>query len=110
MTDNNKGHVPAKIANAYAEIEELAGEKMELAERIVTLIGRMRKRLDIDLGRVGVLQGEPGVETQQHQQQPQQIEEVAAVEVAVVVPKSEFENNILWKVIDCTQNEERVQL
>ena len=103
MTDNNnnnKGHVPAKIASAYAEIEELAGEKMELAERIVTLIGRMRRRLDIDLGRVGVLQGEPGVETQQHhhlqQQQQQLIEEVVAVEVAVVVPKSEFEYNIYF--------------
>ena len=49
----------AKIDAAYAEIDKLAAEKLGLAERIVELITRARARLDHDVSRVLVLQGEP---------------------------------------------------
>ena len=49
----------AKIDAAYAEIDKLAAEKLGLAERVVELITRARARLDHDVSRVLVLQGEP---------------------------------------------------
>ena len=51
--------ISAKIEAAYAEIDKLAVEKLGLAERIVELITRARARLDHDVGKVLVLQGEP---------------------------------------------------
>lgn len=51
--------IPAKIDAAYVEIDKLAAEKLELAERVVELITRARARLDHDLSKVLVLQGEP---------------------------------------------------
>lgn len=50
--------LPAKIQASYAEIDRLAVEKLELAQRIVDLIARARARLDHDLSKVLVLQGE----------------------------------------------------
>lgn len=40
-------------------LSTIADEKIALAERIVELLSRKRSRLDYDLGRVLVLQGEP---------------------------------------------------
>ncbi|KAJ7456590.1 hypothetical protein FB451DRAFT_1276513 [Mycena latifolia] len=51
-------HLPAKIASAYAEINELSAEKCVLAQRMIDLISRTRARLDADLTKVRVLQGE----------------------------------------------------
>jgi hypothetical protein len=50
--------IPAKVAADYAAIDALAIEKTALAQRLVTLITRSRARLDHDLARVLVLQGE----------------------------------------------------
>lgn len=50
--------IPYKIQHSYAEIEKLSNEKMVLAERISTLIHRTCNRLDSDLNRVRVLQGD----------------------------------------------------
>jgi hypothetical protein len=51
--------LPAKIQTSYAEIDKLAVEKLELAQRIVELITRARARLDYDLSKVLILQGDP---------------------------------------------------
>ncbi|KAF8662716.1 hypothetical protein AX16_001158 [Volvariella volvacea WC 439] len=51
-------HLPAKIAAAYAEIDQLADEKILLAQKVINLIQRTRARLDVDLSKVRVLQGE----------------------------------------------------
>ncbi|KAG6378970.1 hypothetical protein JVT61DRAFT_13258 [Boletus reticuloceps] len=48
-----------KIKQAQRMLTMLADEKIALAERIVELLSRKRSRLDYDLGRVLVLQGEP---------------------------------------------------
>ncbi|KAF8166967.1 hypothetical protein BJ912DRAFT_1001801 [Pholiota molesta] len=56
---NSKAHLPARIATAYAEIDSLASEKMVLAQRIIDLLSRTRARLDSDLTKVRILQGEP---------------------------------------------------
>lgn len=48
-----------KIKQAQQTLSILADEKIALAERIVELLSRKRSRLDHDLGRVLVLQGEP---------------------------------------------------
>ncbi|KAF8165697.1 hypothetical protein B0H34DRAFT_690096 [Crassisporium funariophilum] len=56
---NPKAHLPGRIAAAYNEIDSLTDEKIALARRIVDLITRTRARLDADLSRVRVLQGEP---------------------------------------------------
>ncbi|KAG9317711.1 hypothetical protein JVU11DRAFT_1924 [Chiua virens] len=48
-----------KIAEAKQRLCKIADEKIALAERIVELLSRKRSRLDYDLGRVLVLQGEP---------------------------------------------------
>ena len=52
---------PPKIDQNYAEVDKLAEEKIQLADRLGTLIQRARTRLDYDLRRVLVLQGDdPG--------------------------------------------------
>ena len=56
--------IPQGIAASYAEIDKLAAEKIALAERLVSLIQRARARLDHDLSKVLVLQGEPAPEIQ----------------------------------------------
>ncbi|KAF8558722.1 hypothetical protein OG21DRAFT_1474585 [Imleria badia] len=48
-----------KILQAQKMLSIIADEKIALAERIVELLSRKRSRLDYDLGRVLVLQGEP---------------------------------------------------
>ncbi|KAJ7042650.1 hypothetical protein C8F04DRAFT_1252067 [Mycena alexandri] len=50
--------LPGKISAAYTEINELSVEKIALAQRIIDLISRTRARLDVDLAKVRVLQGE----------------------------------------------------
>ncbi|KAI0921156.1 hypothetical protein AcW1_010297 [Taiwanofungus camphoratus] len=50
--------IPQIISAHYAEIDRLAAEKEVLAERMVQLIMRARARLDYDLNKVLVLQGE----------------------------------------------------
>ena len=53
--------IPQKIDQSYAEVDKLAEEKTQLSERLGTLIQRARTRLDYDLRRVLILQGEdPG--------------------------------------------------
>jgi len=50
-----------KMDQSYAEVDKLAQEKIKLAERLDILIQRARTRLDYDLRRVLILQGEdPG--------------------------------------------------
>jgi chromatin modification-related protein YNG2 len=50
-----------KMDQSYAEVDKLAQEKIKLAERLGVLIQRARTRLDYDLRRVLILQGEdPG--------------------------------------------------
>ncbi|KZT71557.1 hypothetical protein DAEQUDRAFT_744233 [Daedalea quercina L-15889] len=56
--------IPQNVASQYAEIDQLAAEKIALAERVVQLINRARARLDHDLSKVLVLQGEPAPEIQ----------------------------------------------
>ncbi|KAI0082507.1 hypothetical protein K474DRAFT_1694352 [Panus rudis PR-1116 ss-1] len=51
-------NIPPKIKEHYSEIDRLAVEKEKLAERIVQLINRARARLEHDLHKVLVLQGE----------------------------------------------------
>jgi chromatin modification-related protein YNG2 len=51
--------IPGKISTAYAEIEELSNQKQEIAQRLVALIEQTRTRLDIELGKVRAIQGEP---------------------------------------------------
>lgn len=50
--------IPAKIAAHYAEIQELSSEKCLLAQRLIDLITLSRARLDSDLVKVRILQGE----------------------------------------------------
>ncbi|KAL0946387.1 hypothetical protein HGRIS_012617 [Hohenbuehelia grisea] len=50
--------LPAKITTAYAEMNRLADEKCELAKRLIELFTRTRSRLDVDLTKVRILQGE----------------------------------------------------
>ncbi|KAJ7293750.1 hypothetical protein C8J57DRAFT_1444874, partial [Mycena rebaudengoi] len=50
--------LPAKINAAYSEINELSTDKCALAQRIIELVARTRARLDADLTKVRVLQGE----------------------------------------------------
>ena len=53
--------IPQKIDQSYTEVDKLAQEKIQLAERLGALIQRARTRLDYDLRRVLILQGEdPG--------------------------------------------------
>jgi chromatin modification-related protein YNG2 len=53
-----KAHLPPKIATSFAEIDRLAVEQLALSQRIVDLIARTKARLDSDLAKVGVLQGD----------------------------------------------------
>jgi len=46
------------VASLYVEVDRIGSEKIALAQRIVDLMARTRTRLDVDLARVGVLQGE----------------------------------------------------
>lgn len=50
--------LPEKIDAAYVELNNLSDEKIALAGRLVELFMRTRARLDIDLSKVRVLQGE----------------------------------------------------
>jgi chromatin modification-related protein YNG2 len=53
--------IPQKIDQSYAEVDQLAQEKLQLAERLGNLIQRARTRLDYNLRRVLILQGDdPG--------------------------------------------------
>jgi chromatin modification-related protein YNG2 len=53
--------IPQKIDQSYAEVDKLAQEKIQLSERLGILIQRARTRLDYDLRRVLILQGDdPG--------------------------------------------------
>ena len=54
--------IPDKITSSYEELRELANEKRDLAQRLIDLITRTRVRLDSDLNKVRVLQGDVGVE------------------------------------------------
>lgn len=56
--------IPTAVQASYDEIAVLAREKERLAERIVQLVARARTKLDRDLSRVLVLQGEPELATQ----------------------------------------------
>ena len=59
MTPDSKSQLVSRISASYGEIDALNGEKMELAQRIITLLTRTRARLDVDLAKVRTLQGEP---------------------------------------------------
>ncbi|KAJ7613854.1 hypothetical protein DFH06DRAFT_1241916 [Mycena polygramma] len=50
--------IPGKIEAAYAQIDALSTEKCAIAQRIIDLIARNRARLDADLAKVRVLQGD----------------------------------------------------
>ncbi|KAJ3512142.1 hypothetical protein NLJ89_g3697 [Agrocybe chaxingu] len=50
--------IPDKITASYAEIQELAAEKCALAERLIEIIARTREKLDVDIAKVRLLQGE----------------------------------------------------
>ncbi|KAG6918146.1 hypothetical protein DXG01_016335 [Tephrocybe rancida] len=50
--------LPAKIEAAYTEIDQLSSEKIVLAQTLIDLITRTRARLDSDLAKVRILQGE----------------------------------------------------
>ncbi|KAF9469158.1 hypothetical protein BDZ94DRAFT_1279116 [Collybia nuda] len=50
--------LPAKIAASYAEIQQLSNDKCALAQTLIELVSRTRSRLDSDLTKVRVLQGE----------------------------------------------------
>jgi len=56
--------IPAMIQGHYDEIDKLGLEKERLAERVVQLVMRARSRLDSDLSKVLVLQGEPELSVQ----------------------------------------------
>lgn len=55
---NPKAHLPGRISAAYAELEALSNEKIGLSQRIIDLLGRTRSRLDADISKVRLLQGE----------------------------------------------------
>jgi chromatin modification-related protein YNG2 len=53
--------IPQTVKETYIKIDQIADEKLLLAQRVVDLIARARTRLDHDLARVLVQQGEdPG--------------------------------------------------
>lgn len=51
--------IPTKISASYDEIQELAVEKVALAEKLIELITRTRAKLDVDISKVRLLQGDP---------------------------------------------------
>jgi chromatin modification-related protein YNG2 len=50
--------IPQVVKETYDKIDQLADEKLVLAQRVVDLITRARARLDYDLSRVLIQQGE----------------------------------------------------
>lgn len=50
--------IPTKISASFNEIHELAAEKVALAEKLIELITRTRAKLDVDIFKVRLLQGE----------------------------------------------------
>lgn len=50
--------IPQVIKDTYDKIDQIADEKLVLAQRVVDLITRARARLDYDLSRVLIQQGE----------------------------------------------------
>ena len=50
--------IPAKISASYTEIQALAAEKCALAQQLIELLSKTRARLDIDIVKVRMLQGE----------------------------------------------------
>jgi len=84
--------IPQKIDQSYGEVDKLAQEKVVLAERLGTLIERARTRLDYDLHKVLVLQGEdPGhpafVSTSRNPvQEINEVLRLAAVEASPTAP------------------------
>lgn len=55
---NIKAHLPARIGAAYAEVDKLSEEKIQLASRLVGLLARAQARLDADVVQVRALHGE----------------------------------------------------
>ena len=53
-----KTPIQVKISASYAEIQELASEKCALAQQLIELLSKTRARLDIDIVKVKMLQGE----------------------------------------------------
>jgi chromatin modification-related protein YNG2 len=51
-------NVHSKVSADYTTLSELSEEKIALAQRLVTIISRARQRLNVDLGKVLVLQGD----------------------------------------------------
>ena len=56
---NSKAHLPGRISDAYDEIGALTAEKISIAQQVIELLSRTRARLDGDLSKVRILQGEP---------------------------------------------------
>ncbi|KAF5364597.1 hypothetical protein D9758_005611 [Tetrapyrgos nigripes] len=52
--------IPNKITQSYAEIEQLAHEKIALAQKITDMLTRTCAKLDVELHKVRVLSGEIG--------------------------------------------------
>ena len=57
--DAKDAQIPGRVAQAYAELDQLANEKIQLSARLVELLTRVGARLDHDLGKVIQLSGEP---------------------------------------------------
>ncbi|KAF9075440.1 hypothetical protein BDP27DRAFT_1315029 [Rhodocollybia butyracea] len=57
-TSKSVSNIVSKIDLNYTEIDRLSQEKLVLAERISSLLARTRSRLDYDLNKVRILQGE----------------------------------------------------
>ncbi|KAJ4471473.1 hypothetical protein J3R30DRAFT_3525578 [Lentinula aciculospora] len=60
-TSKSANNIPSKIQYSFAEIEKLSNEKMALVEKITNLLTRTRNRLDSNINKVRVLQGEAPV-------------------------------------------------
>ncbi|TFK65676.1 hypothetical protein BDN72DRAFT_800890 [Pluteus cervinus] len=61
---NNANGAPplaAQITGAYNRLNELSDEKCLLSERIIDIVLKTRARLDFDLAKVRLLQGEPAL-------------------------------------------------
>ncbi|KAF5383990.1 hypothetical protein D9757_006958 [Collybiopsis confluens] len=84
-------HLPAKIKQSYAEIEMLSDDKLGLAERVVELLTRTCTRLNVDLNRAKVLQGESPTEMttgHHHNRLPSSSSSVLASPVASTIGDS----------------------
>lgn len=60
---DTKDHIPARVAAAYEELDQLSLDKIALGKRLVETMTRVSARLDHDLAKVMTLSGEP---TQEH--------------------------------------------